>query len=295
MPVQPGFATFRTLMMAAAFLLPGATAMADSAVWRVSDGSQQIYLGGTVHLLRPSDYPLPAAFDMAYGEADSVYFETDISALSDIGTQMRMMQQLTYSDDRTLRSVLNDEAYAALSGYVAQLGLPMAALEKFRPGLLVSTLQVLEVQQMGFTPEGVDAHFNARAMDDGKPVGELESVESQIGYLARMGEGSESEFVLLSLEDMEELRESIEEMVGAWRSGDNERLADLFVDELREQVPDVYDVLLVERNNAWMPLIEDLFERDGTEFVLVGAAHLVGEDGLLTQLEAKGYQVSQLE
>ena len=295
MPVQPGIATLRPLTMAAVFLLSGANAMADSAVWRVSDGDEHIYLGGTVHLLRPSDYPLPAAFDMAYGEADVVYFETDISALSDIGTQMRMMQQLTYNDDRTLRSVLNDEAYAALSGYVAQFGLPMVALEKFRPGLLVSTLQVLEFQQMGFTPEGVDAHFNARAVSDGKPVRELESVESQIGYLARMGEGSESEFVVLSLEDMEEIRSSIESMVGAWRSGDNELLADLFVDELREQVPDVYDSLLVERNNAWMPLIEDLFQQDGTEFVLVGAAHLVGEDGLLTQLEDKGYQVSQLE
>src|SRR5690606_40871232 len=95
-----------------------------------------------------------------------------------------------------------------------------------------------------------------------------------MGYLAGMGEGSESEFVLLSLWDMEEIRESIEEMVGAWRSGDNERLADLFVDELREQVPEVYDSLLVERNNAWMPLIEGLFEQDGTEFVLVGAAQI---------------------
>src|SRR5690606_13758427 len=151
MPVRSGIATFRA-MAAATLLLHGVTVMADSAVWRVSDGSEHIYLGGTVHLLRPSDYPLPAAFDTAYSEADAVYFETDISALSDIGTQMRMMQQLTYSDERTLRSVLNDEAYAALSTYVAQFGLPMAALEKFRPGLLVSTLQVLEFQQMGFTP-----------------------------------------------------------------------------------------------------------------------------------------------
>lgn len=271
------------------------SAQADSAVWLVTSGEQKVYLGGTMHLLRPTDYPLPASFETAYGEADKLYFETDISSLSDVGTQMRMMQQLTYSDERTLRSVLNDEAYTALSEYVVQTGLPMAALESFKPGLLVSTLQILEFQQMGFTPEGVDAHFNTRAVNDGKPVGELESVESQIGYLAAMGEGKESEFVLLSLEDMEEIKTSIEDMVAAWRAGDNEQLADMFVDDLKEQSPEIYDDLLVERNNAWMPLIEELFEQEGTEFVLVGAAHLVGEDGLLAQLQQKGYQVAQLE
>src|SRR5690606_16113183 len=97
----------------------------------------------------------------------------------------------------------------------------MIDLARFRSSLLATTLQVIEFQRMGFTPEGVDAYFNTRAIGEGKPIGELESVESQIGYLAAMGEGNESDFILLSLEDMEEISVSIEDMVTAWRTGDN--------------------------------------------------------------------------
>lgn len=269
-------------------------AVADTAVWRAQSGDSRIYLGGTVHLLRPADYPLPEEFEQAYQDSDRLYFETDISAMNDMAVQAGMLQQLMYSDERTLESVLNAEAYQALSSYAAGNGLPLAMLQKFKPGLVVSTLQVLEFQKLGFTPLGVDMHFHNRAIGDGKPRGELEPVQAQIDYIAGMGEGNESEFILLSLEDMAEISDTMEELIAAWRSGDNNQLAELFVNEMKEQSIELYNSLLVERNNNWMGVIEGLFNEAGTEFILVGAAHLVGEDGLLAQLQRRGYQVEQL-
>ncbi|MBT8148253.1 MAG: TraB/GumN family protein [Gammaproteobacteria bacterium] len=269
-------------------------ALADTSVWVATSGATKVYLGGTVHLLRPGDYPLPEEYNQAYADSERLFFETDVSSMNDMSVQATMLQQLTYSDSRTLKTVLTEEAYEALAGHLATVGMPIMMMEKFKPGLVVSTLQLLEFQKLGFTPQGVDVYFNNRALGDAKSVGELESVQAQINYIANMGEGNESEFILLSLSDLEEISSSMEGLIAAWREGDIQALAELFVDDMRLESEELYNSLLLERNQNWLPIIEQMFKEDGNEFVLVGAAHLVGDDGLLSLLEAKGYQIEQL-
>mgnify|MGYP006428380579 FL=1 len=276
------------------FLLSFSQAKADTSVWSVRSGDNVIYLGGTVHLLRPADYPLPGEFEEAYQASSELYFETDIASMSDLSVQAQMLQQLTYGDDKSLSSILSDEAYAALSIYTATAGLPIAMLNKFKPGLLISTLQILVFQSMGFTPQGVDAFFHTRAVGDGKAEGQLETVQEQIGFIAAMGEGNESEFILLSLKDLAETGDVMEDMIGAWRSGDAEGLSELFVEEMKVEAPALYDTLLLQRNLKWVPQIDSMLQDADTEFVLVGAAHIVGENGLLDLLSQKGYEINQL-
>ena len=269
-------------------------AIADTSVWSVRSGDNVIYLGGTVHLLRPGDCPLPDEFEEAYQASSELYFETDIAAMSDLLVQAQMLQQLTYSDDRSLRTVLSDEAYTALSAYTQTAGLPIVMLEKFKPGLLISTLQILVFQSMGFTPQGVDAFFHTRAVADGKAEGQLETVQEQIGFIAAMGEGNDSEFILLSLKDLTETGNVIDGMIGAWRSGDAQGLSELFVEDMKVEAPALYDTLLLERNLKWIPQINRMLQDADTEFVLVGAAHIVGENGLLDLLSQEGYEINQL-
>ena len=269
-------------------------AIADTSVWSVRSGDNVIYLGGTVHLLRPGDYPLPDEFEEAYQASSELYFETDIAAMGDLSVQAQMLQQLTYSDDRSLRTVLSDQAYTALSAYTQTAGLPIVMLEKFKPGLLISTLQILVFQSMGFTPQGVDAFFHTRAVADGKAEGQLETVQEQIGFIAAMGEGNDSEFILLSLKDLTETGNVIDGMIGAWRSGDAQGLSELFVEDMKVEAPALYDTLLLERNLKWIPQINRMLQDADTEFVLVGAAHIVGENGLLDLLSQEGYEINQL-
>ncbi len=267
---------------------------AETSVWRVSNGDNTVYLGGTVHLLRASDYPLPTEYDVAYAAADNLVFETDIAAMSDLATQARLLAMMSYTDERTLQSVLSEEAYAALESYTAEVGLPIAMMQKFKPGMVITTLQVFEFQKLGFTPEGVDAHFNTRANSDGKAVSGLESLDEQIEFLASMGEGNESEYILMSIADLESTEEAMLGMISAWRSGNAEQLTELFVDDMQERAPEIYELLLRGRNLNWLPQIQAMLQDEDTEFVLVGAAHLVGEDGLLTLLGDAGYEIEQL-
>lgn len=271
-----------------------ATAHADTSVWSVTSGDNVVYLGGTVHVLRSSDYPLPEEYEQAYLAASEIYFETDMTSMMDMSTQVQMMEQLTYSDGRSLKTVLNDDAYTALSQYTESIGMPLVMIGSFKPGLLVTTLQITELQRMGFTLRGVDVYFTDRAIGDAKSLGQLETVEEQIGFLSAMGEGYESEFVLLSLRELEQTGQLMAEMLKAWREGDREGLSRLFIEPMKLEVPQLYDSLLLQRNLKWVPQIDQMLSDGDTEFVLVGAAHLVGEHGLLKMLADKGYKIRQL-
>ena len=99
---------------------------------------------------------------------------------------------------------------------------------------------------------------------------------------------------MMSLEDLDNTANLIDEMIGAWRAGDSEALRTLFVDDMLERAPVVYDSLLRQRNLRWIPQIEAMFDDPEIEFVLVGAAHLVGADGIVELLRARGYAVSKL-
>jgi uncharacterized protein len=193
-----------------------------------------------------------------------------------------------------LQSVLNAEAYQSLTDYVAKFSMPMVMLQNMKPGMLMSTLELLEFQIRGFTPDGVDVHFHQRAKTDGKTIYAFESVEEQIGFIETMGEGEESEYIMLSLRDLEKIDSDIESMISIWRNGESDDLVDLFVEDMEVNTPGVYQSLLFDRNHKWMPTVEAMFDDADTELVLVGVAHLVGDDGLVQLLRARGYQVEQL-
>jgi len=268
--------------------------LAQSSVWLATKGTNKVYLGGTIHMLRADDYPLPPEYETAYNEAESLYFEIDIDQMNDPAGQLGMLQRLMYTDGRTLQTVLNEEAYNSLTDYIAKFGMPMFMLQNMKPGMLMSTLELLKFQSRGFTPDGVDVHFHQRAKVDGKTIDAFESVDEQVGFIETMGEGEESEYILLSLRDLEKIDDDIESMISIWRNGESEDLFDLFVEDMEENTPGVYQSLLLDRNYKWMPTIEAMFNDADTELVLVGVAHLVGDDGLVQLLRARGYQVEQI-
>lgn len=286
--------SFKLFLTSLCLLLFSVDSLAQSSVWLATKNGNTVYLGGTIHMLRADDYPLPPEFETAYAEADSLYFEIDIDQMNDPVAQLGMLQRLMYTDGRTLQTVLNNEAYSTLTDYVAKFGMPMLMLQNMKPGMLMSTLELLEFQTRGFTPDGVDMHFHHRAKADGKTIEAFETVDEQIGFIENMGEGEESEYVLLSLRDLEKIDDDIESMVSIWRNGEADDLVELFVEDMEETIPGVYQTLLLDRNNKWMPTIEAMFNDSDTEFILVGVAHLVGEDGLVQHLRNRGYQVNQL-
>lgn len=270
------------------------TTHAETSVWKVNHGEEVIYIGGTVHLLRNSDFPLPAEFDIAYRNSSRIFFETDIAALSAPSTQEKMFVSMIAKPGHTIDKLISPDTMEKLTSAASKRGMDFNTLIRFKAGMIVTMLQISELMRLGVTLEGVDTHFNARAIQDHMPAGELETLEVQISFLSRMGEGKEEEFIRLSLRDLDKIELMYDKLILAWRNGDRKQLDTLLINEMKRDFPEVYEQLLVQRNNNWLPKIKNMFKEPGTEYVLVGVGHLVGPDGILQHLEKQGYNVTHV-
>ena len=267
--------------------------VAETAVWKVSRGENHLFIGGTVHILARADYPLPAEFNLAYQGSERLVLETDMQKLQSPEFQQQMIRELAYSDGRNLKSVLSEKTFRSLEQYCTSRGIAIADLLPFKPGLVATTLAVVELRRLGLGGIGVDAYFNAKAIKDQKNLGQLESVDSQLAFLSTMGQGQEDEIIAYTLEDIKNLPTVMEEIKKTWRSGDMTALEELAVTPLKKDFPNVYQKMLVDRNNAWLPQIQAMLKTGEVEFILVGSLHLAGDDGLLEQLSARGYEVQK--
>ncbi len=266
----------------------------ETSVWRVSQGANQLFIGGTIHILGAADYPLPAEFDRAYQRSDLLVLETDMEKLQDPDFQRVMMRALSYSDGRNLKSVLSAKTFQLLDNYCKSRGIPTDNLLPFKPGMVATTLTMLELQRLGLGGVGVDAYFNARAIKDRKKLGQLETVESQLAFISSMGQGQEDDLIAYTLEDINNLPALMGEMKQTWRKGDLSSLERVNIIPFKKDLPKIYQTMLVDRNNAWIPQIEAMLKTREVEFILVGALHLAGEDGLLEHLSKRGYEVEKL-
>ncbi len=273
-----------------AYSLPAA---AETSLWRVAHQDRELFLAGAIHILRPTDHPLPEAFSRAYERADRLVFETDFQRLNSPEVQLQIMQLGLYPDGSTLKDALSPAVYRQLEAYAAEQGAPLALLTPMRPPLAFLTLLTLQLQQLGMDANGVDMHFFQRAQADRKPVEGLESVEQQLDFLFSMGGDDPDAFMRHALEELRDTENLFERMTAAWKNGDTAVLSQEFVTALKTDYPAIYQQLLARRNAAWMAPVQAHIESPGTELVVVGVAHLVGEDGLVRRLREAGYQVEQ--
>lgn len=275
-------------------LLIAAPVFAQTSVWKISKGDQHLFLGGTIHVLSQSDYPLPEEFEQAYQQSEHIVFETDIAKMQTIEVQQELLTRIMLPAGQTLQTLLSQETYHLLEKYVAEFGLPMQNLNTMKPGMIVALLETLEAQRIGLVAAGVDAYFSVKSLGDGKSLGYLESIDQQLSLLLEMGKGQEDQLIAYSIRDLRELEETMPELKTMWRTGDMDGLAELILDEMKSEFPVIYKDLFLDRNKAWIPQIELMLSTSEIEFVLGGVAHMAGDDGLLIMLSKLGYTVEQM-
>lgn len=272
-------------------LLAG-VAHADSSapfLWQVQGPKAVHHLLGSVHLLPASAHPLPPALDAAYAESRGLMFESDLQALSSPELQGRMLGAAREDRPGGLKGRIGAKLYQRLQKRAAELGMPTPICEDFRAWFCALTIELYPLQRSDFSPEyGVDQYFYTRAREDGRSVTGLEPPERQLALFTAMPETLSTQLLAATLDEATFSSLTPQELQRIWRSGATQELEKL-VKDLRSRYPQLHAYLLADRNRAWLPVLVQNLNGETPLLVVVGAAHLVGRDGLPALLKAQGF------
>jgi uncharacterized protein YbaP (TraB family) len=270
-----------------------ASAQTHSFVWKATKGSGVVYLVGSVHVLSKDYYPLAPALDTAYKDSTLLVEEVDMGEMTSPDAQMQLLSHGMLPAGQRLDQVVTPETRLLVNKAVEDTGVPSVALQLMKPWMAALTLDALEWQKAGFDPDlGLDKHFYDIAMKDRKPVQGLETLSYQMSIFDDMTLEQQDHLLSETLKELHTEQAMLNEAARAWKQGDAATLERITLEDLKSD-PLMYQRLLLDRNRAWLPKIEALFTRPRPTLVIVGAAHVVGPDGLLQMLKAAGYSIEQ--
>lgn len=266
---------------------------ARHSLWKVQGKSNVLYLLGSVHVLKKENYPLPDVMERAYTNSGITAFETDISKIDDPAEMMKLMTKAQLPDGKTLETELSPQVYNDFTNHSEKLGLPLIMVNQFTPAMAAEAVEGMELLKLGFDPSyGLDKHFYTEATRDHKAIIPLESIDAQLELLSGLTKKEGEWFVKNTLKEIDDLPKDFADLMKAWETGDEKKLEKL-LNEAESDSPALFKRLLTDRNDHWMPELIDLANGKTNAIVIVGAGHLVGKDGLVSRLTAKGYKVTQ--
>lgn len=275
----------------AAGLLATAAASADSGVWMMQGAANRVYIAGSIHLLRPENSALPVALERAYADAERLVLELDLDDLDQSQLAGEMLRVGTRNDGKSLSQTLPAPLAERLARTAGELGLPVALLDTMEPWLASLMITSVSLLKAGFSAEaGIDQQLATRAKSDRKSVTGLETAAEQFALFDQLSTDNQVHLLDLTLEDAAQADTELVAIEQAWRQGDQARLAHELRDEMAS-FPALESALLVERNRKWLPAIRALLRGNDDVLVVVGAAHLLGDKGLISLLRADGQKL----
>ena len=263
-------------------------------LWKVTSDKGSVYLLGSIHLLKSRDAKLKPIIDETFKKAKRLAFEVDLTDENPEKIQKLILQKGINLDGKTLQQKVSKEAFQLATVWANDLGIDVKVLMPLKPWLAGLTLTVMTLQKLGYDPEsGVDRQLAGRAKLANKPVSGLETHESQFDVFDRLSPALQEMMLRQSLKEVEQIGGLVDDMVRAWREGDLAAAEKLFLGSMKE-FPEIQEKLLDERNRNWLPQIEKFIDGGEDTLVVVGAAHLVGKNGVIELLKARGHKLEQM-
>jgi len=283
-------------------------------LWKIKGQKNTVWLLGSVHMLPESAHPLPEEFGKAYKDADRIVFEVDFDQEDMFASAMELMGSVMLPMGKTLDDVLEPETWELLEPRlddVAESLVEMSsdmtgnnipidnsmlkiAIKSMKPWFVGFMLQQSELDIKEYRPDlGVDMFYMTKAEKDGKETLGLETLKEQVAFLEAMAGDDPDQYIRAMLEQTAPDATTLDELVSAWGRGDLKRLNKLMVESMKE-TPEIYNLLLVDRNRKWVLQIEDYLNDEEDYLVVVGAGHLVGEESVVALLRKRGIEVERI-
>lgn len=263
--------------------------------WKVKGPKGNIYLLGTVHVLKSTLFPLPAVFDQFFNAADVVVFEINPVLQSD-PQRLAEANSLMSADPKQQKKLYDKDARKRLKRYLKSQGIHMNAAYSAQPVFNALQVTQLKTAAMGYSlATGVETHYARQASIHGKAIRELETMTEALAALFELTPELQVEMLLDTIDGLDEVATGIETLIEHWMHGDAEGVYQQTVKDLAEepQFASVATGILDDRNIAWMSKLDAMLEQEGDVVVMVGTAHYGGEFGLLNLLKERGYNPIQ--
>lgn len=264
-------------------------------LWRVQSKESTAYLLGSIHILKKDVYPLSRVIEGAFEKSNVLAVEADVSDISRLDLQ-KLVESAFYPAGDSLDKHVSGETFNLIKEETGSVGLPMELVNKQKPWFLALTLESVELLKSGYDPNyGIDKYFLSKA-EGTKRISELESVGYQIDLLAGLNDEEQELFLLYTLSELKILGQEVDEFVDAWKSGAVDKVESLMAKSMAEdeRFNTIYDKLIYKRNRNMAEKIDGYLKTKDTYFVVIGAAHLVGDKGIVQLLRDKGYSIEQL-
>jgi hypothetical protein len=271
-------------------------AHADEALhslWELHGKHNTVYVLGSIHTLRASDYPLAPAIMDAYRDSKALVMEIDLNEMDSPDVQSEMLQSAALPEGKSLEQIVGPARYARAQGLVRDLGLDLSIFGGYAPWFVAEAVSQLQLAQLGFDPQsGVEMFFMSRARGDGKNVSGLETAHEQLMIFESMPMETQVDYMMSSLEQARDLPKEVNDMVQAWRRGDTAWFQTEIKSDLGKD-PALYQSIVVARNRKWISKIEAMLDDDKNYLIIVGTAHLVGPDSVIELLKKDGIRAAQ--
>ncbi len=288
MPTTTGWARALALTLLLGLIPPAAAQ--NGFLWEVSGQRNTVYLLGSIHALKADADPFGPAIESAFREAEVVVLEVSTTTT---GRSEAIREMLTEDGGPTLQQALSREQLRRARDLGQELGIDLEQLDRMAPWVLALVVTRKAMLEAGFHPsQGVDARIEERAREAGKRVLTLETIREQLAIFQGLSPQAQGEYLLQALEEADRIGAKLGRLAEAWQEGDAQAVQRSVTEELQE-IPELRERMLTQRNQRWLPRIRKYLSHDRDYLVVVGAAHLLGEQGLVQQLRESGHLVSR--
>lgn len=289
----PGFLALAWMFVTPLSVQESQAEKTKHCLWSIEGVKNTTYLLGSIHFMRSDAYPLAEEIENAYQNSKKIVFEINPSEMNDPALQAKTMALGLYPEGQTLKQNVSEEIYSLLEKRLASVGLPKNLVNNLKPWLCALTLTIIELKKLGFDPtHGIDRYYFDKSKKDGKEIIGLETYENQLSFFAQLNKNEEELFLKQTLKEFEIIENTYSEMFESWRNGNIEKLDSLLKVSFKE-FPQMYNLLVVQRNKDWISKIENLIKQSDNVLIIVGAGHLAGQESVLELLKEKGYKVIQ--
>jgi uncharacterized protein YbaP (TraB family) len=272
---------------------PAVAAEQPVTMWRTQGDHNQIFILGSIHLLRPSDYPIPSTIYDAYDEAETLIMELDMDDMDPMQVQALVMELGMLTNGETLEDKLGSRNYAKAVVLADAIDIPLEMLAGTKPWLAAVTVETMMLTRVGFDPaNGVEMHLMNKAVIDNKTVSGLETARQQIEMLNNLSAESQNDMLMQTLAEGDQVEELLDDIIDAWRNGDETYMEETLLKDMAGS-RELYQSIVVERNRDWVRQIGALLDDDDDYLIVVGTMHLIGKDGVPQLLRNRGLQVEQ--